>query len=126
RMYRTGDLARWNADGSLEFAGRRDGQVKIRGLRIELGEIETVLCRHPHVAQATVVGGEDGRGLVGYVVRRPGRSVDPGELREHVAAHLPGYMVPTSIVALAVMPLTPSGKVDRAALPAPEPAAAAG
>ncbi|MFI0423549.1 amino acid adenylation domain-containing protein [Spongiactinospora sp. 9N601] len=114
RMYRTGDLARWRSDGTLDFLGRTDHQVKLRGFRIELGEIETVLAAHPAVRRAAVVVRE--RQLVAYVVRGGDEPAD--ELREHAARKLPPYMVPV-IVVLDALPLTPNGKLDRAALPAP-------
>ena len=120
RIYRTGDLARWRPDGSLEYLGRLDSQVKIRGLRIELGEIEAVLGRHPHVREAVVVvRGEDAaRRLVACVVARPGAVVRADELREHVRRAVPVYMVPAAFVALNALPLTANGKVDRRALAA--------
>nr|WP_257814069.1 non-ribosomal peptide synthetase [Burkholderia glumae] len=122
RLYRTGDLARWRADGVLDYLGRVDHQVKIRGLRIELGEIESALTALAAVREAVVVA-RDGR-LVGYVTGEAGEGLDPGRLRAALAARLPDYMVPWRIVVLAALPLNPNGKVDRRALPAPEPAAA--
>ncbi|MER7849869.1 amino acid adenylation domain-containing protein [Kitasatospora sp. NPDC096077] len=127
RMYRTGDLVRWNADGVLEYLGRADDQVKVRGFRIELGEIESALAAHPAVAQAVVVardGRAGGKQLVGYVVAVPGAQAPAtAELRALLARSLPDYMVPTAVVALDTLPVTSSGKVDRAALPAPDPSA---
>ncbi|MGW2962974.1 non-ribosomal peptide synthetase [Streptomyces sp. NPDC001220] len=124
RLYRTGDLGRRRPDGTLEFIGREDTQVKIRGHRIELGEIEAVLQRHPAVARAAVItAGEDmARRIVGYVSWRD-EPDEPG-LRGFLRERLPQYMVPSVLVGLERMPLTPNGKVDRKQLP--EPAAEAG
>ncbi len=122
RLYRTGDLARWRPDGVLEFLGRRDHQVKIRGFRVELGEIEAALADHPEVAQAVVVVREVAAGdqrLAAYVVPVEGSRPVADALREHLAARLPAPMVPGPIVFLHHLPLTSTGKVDRAALPAP-------
>ncbi|TLQ42863.1 non-ribosomal peptide synthetase [Streptomyces marianii] len=121
RMYRSGDVARWRADGSLEYLGRADDQVKVRGFRIELGEIETALGRHPDVRDAVVAVHRDEAGrarLVGYLVTD--HDLTTGELRSHLAGTLPDYMVPALFVSLEGLPLTPSGKVDRRALPEPE------
>ena len=119
RLYRTGDQVRWTEDGELEFVGRVDGQVKIRGLRIETGEIEAAMRAHPDVRDAVVVAlrSEVGHFLVGYLLPRDGAEPDLGPW---LAERLPGYMVPAEFVALERFPLNANGKVDRAALPDPE------
>ncbi|TDC38949.1 amino acid adenylation domain-containing protein [Micromonospora sp. 15K316] len=116
RMYRTGDLARWRPDGTLEYLGRRDNQVKIRGMRIELGEIESALLARPDVREAAVVVRADSGEpeLVGYLVG----TADPATLAADLARELPAHLVPTAFVAVAALPLTPNGKLDVAALPA--------
>jgi amino acid adenylation domain-containing protein len=122
RMYRTGDLVRRRPDGALEFLGRLDNQIKLRGFRIELGEIESVLAGYPGVAQAVVSVREDVAGekrLIGYVVAKDSVLGAP-ELREHLLKSLPAYMAPAAYVTLEAFPMTPNGKVDRAALPAPD------
>ncbi|NEC10267.1 non-ribosomal peptide synthetase [Streptomyces sp. SID7909] len=130
RMYRTGDLVRWTPDGRLLYVSRVDDQVKLRGFRIELGEIEAALGSHPGVAAACVTVREDRPGdrrLVAYTVAADGETA-PGwaELRVHLAATLPEHMVPAAHVRLDAFPVTPNGKTDRRALPAPESPAAAG
>jgi amino acid adenylation domain-containing protein/non-ribosomal peptide synthase protein (TIGR01720 family) len=124
RMYRTGDLARRRPDGVLEFIGRSDDQVQLRGQRIEPAEVEAAISRHPGVGASAVVVREDRPGdprLVGYLVPEPGADApDPVELRAQLALELPERMVPSALVVLERLPLTPNGKVDRAALPAPE------
>jgi acyl-coenzyme A synthetase/AMP-(fatty) acid ligase/acyl carrier protein len=129
RLYRTGDLARFLPAGDLEFQGRVDDQVKIRGFRVELREIEAVLGGHPLVSTAVVTAREDAPGdrrLAAYVVPRNGTPPGVSELRSFAAASLPDYMVPAAFVVLDALPLTPSGKVDRRALPAPDRGRAAG
>ncbi|MEU2037101.1 amino acid adenylation domain-containing protein [Nocardia niwae] len=125
RMYRSGDLARWSrfdGDAGLAYAGRGDQQVQLRGFRIELGEIETALVRCAGVRQAVALVRTDaalGDQLVGYVLPEPGTCPDPAELRDQIATHLTGYMIPAAIVVVDAFPLTPNGKLDRRALPAP-------
>ena len=126
KLYRTGDLARYRADGTLQYLGRLDHQVKLRGFRIELGEIETRLTQHDSVSDARVIIREDTPGeqtLVAYVVAED-TPVDVAQLRAHIQATLPNYMVPQATVELDAIPLTPNGKLDRKALPAPDSSAA--
>ncbi len=122
RIYRTGDLARWRADGMIEFIGRVDLQVKVRGFRVELGEIEAALLQHPVVKQAAVVlhGPEADRRIIAYIATDPGVKPTPGELREFLARKLPAYMVPAAFIALEALPVTSSGKIDRRNLPNPD------
>jgi amino acid adenylation domain-containing protein len=122
RVYRTGDLARYRSDGTIEFLGRVDDQVKVSGFRIELGEIETVMMEHSSVQSAVVVARQDAPGekkLAAYVVFR-GQDGDRNELRTFLQKKLPVYMVPSEFVVLTSLPLSPNGKVDRGALPAPQ------
>ncbi len=122
RIYKTGDVARWLLDGTVEYLGRNDFQVKIRGFRIELGEVEAAMARHPGVKETVVIAREDEPGekrLVAYMTAT-GDAVEVEELRSHMLASVPRYMVPGAFVLLEAMPLTPNGKVDRKALPPPE------
>jgi amino acid adenylation domain-containing protein len=123
RLYRTGDRARWRPDGEIEYLSRADHQVKIRGFRVEPGEIESVLREHPAVREALVVAGEDTgqKSLVAYVVTRrtAAAAATPAELREFLGRSLPEYMIPAAFATLDAFPLTPNGKLDRDALPAP-------
>lgn len=126
RIYWTGDLGRWRNDGNLEFVGRVDDQVKIRGFRIEPGEVAAMLRSHPMVEQAAVLAQEDADGqkrLVGYVVPATGENVDAGEIRRYLAEQLPDFMIPAAIVNLDNLPLGPTGKLDRRALPMPSASA---
>lgn len=126
RMYRTGDLGRWRPDGTIEYLGRNDQQVKVRGFRIELGEIEAQLTRHEGVKEAVVIAAEnapDEKRLVAYVVPAdPSRAPALDELGEHLRAVLPAYMVPNAFVMMERLPLNANGKLDRRALPPPDPA----
>jgi amino acid adenylation domain-containing protein len=125
RLYATGDLTRWRADGRLEYLGRADQQVKLRGFRIELGEIAACIAGHPPVKDVAVVvrqDGEDERRLVAYVVSGAEHAALVDELRARMRATLPEYMVPSAFVFLDALPLSPNGKVDKRALPAPTPA----
>jgi len=123
RLYRTGDRVRWLPDGTLEFLGRMDFQVKVRGFRIELGEVEAALASHPSVRDAVVVAREDTPGdkrLVAYLVARNGDALEPSAVRTFLMERLPDHMLPSATVVLPALPLSPNGKVDRKALPKPE------
>ncbi|NUP26546.1 MAG: amino acid adenylation domain-containing protein, partial [Nocardia sp.] len=122
RMYRTGDMVRWTADRAIQYLGRSDFQVEIRGLRVEPGEIDALLTAHETVLFATTVGHRGSSGsasLVSYVVAAPGRSIDIAILTGYLGGRLPSYMVPSTIMVLDHLPLTPTGKLDRKALPEP-------
>lgn len=125
RLYKSGDLARYLPDGDIEYLGRIDHQVKVRGFRVELGEIETVLGQHPAVRESVVLAKEGPSGdkqLVAYIAPRQGPAPAVSELRGFLKRELPDYMVPAAFVSLDSLPLTPNGKVDRRALPTPDPA----
>ncbi|MEW1601535.1 amino acid adenylation domain-containing protein, partial [Streptomyces sp. NPDC093808] len=126
RMYRTGDLARWAEDGVVEYLGRVDDQVKVGGVRVEPGEAAAALGEQDGVSAAAVVAHENpaggGKRLVGYVVPEPGRTLDGGQVRRRAADSLPEYLVPAEVMVLDALPVTPNGKLDRAALPVPGPA----
>ena len=130
RLYRTGDLVRWLSDGQLEYLGRTDHQVKVRGFRVELGEIETALRRHPDVAQAAVLARTGSAAgvtqLVAYLVPVAEAVPDFAVMRRHLADGLPDYMIPAAFVVLDQLPLTPNGKLDRRRLPEPQGTAEAG
>jgi amino acid adenylation domain-containing protein/non-ribosomal peptide synthase protein (TIGR01720 family) len=128
RVYLTGDLGRWTREAGLEFLGRKDHQLKIRGFRVELGEIEAALASHPAVAEAAVAARETAaaKRLVAYLVPRQGQRCEPAALRRHLTERLPEYMLPGAFVELAEMPRTITGKVDRRALPEPPEAGSGG
>ncbi|PHM36581.1 non-ribosomal peptide synthetase [Xenorhabdus innexi] len=126
RMYKTGDLGRWLPDGNIEYLGRNDFQVKIRGFRIELGEIEARLEQCSGVREAVVIAREDAsqqKQLVAYLLPQPDARLDPAELRQQLTKHLADYMLPSAFVTLDAFPLTPNGKLDQRALPAPDSSA---
>jgi acyl-coenzyme A synthetase/AMP-(fatty) acid ligase/acyl carrier protein len=125
RLYRTGDLGRWQPGGTIEYLGRNDDQIKVRGFRVELGEIEAQLVRHPQVQAAAVVAIEaaGGKRIVAYVTPRNGDHPAVEALSAHLRSSLPEHMVPSAFVSMESLPLTPSGKLDRRALPKPELAA---
>ena len=124
KLYRSGDLGRYLPDGNIEFLGRSDHQVKIRGYRIELGEIETSLTEHSQISEAIVIStekNEANKNLIGYFIAKKGKSPSIDSVRDFLRRKLPEYMIPSAFVSLEAFPLTPSGKVDRDALPAPNP-----
>ncbi|WP_108661736.1 amino acid adenylation domain-containing protein [Acuticoccus kandeliae] len=122
RFYRTGDRGRWRADGEIDYLGRLDSQLKVRGHRVEPGEVEAVLCAHPSVAAAAVILAGEGPAahLLAYCVGQDGAAIDRDGLSAHLARHLPAYMRPARIVTLDALPVSPNGKIDRARLPAPD------
>jgi amino acid adenylation domain-containing protein len=123
RLYKTGDLARYQLDGAIQFLGRIDHQVKIRGMRLELGEVESVLGKHPDVKESVVLTHElipGEKSLVAYIVSKNGAVVSKGEVQTFLRERLPEYMVPAAVVSLNALPLMPNGKVNRSELPAPE------
>ncbi|MFJ5476758.1 AMP-binding protein, partial [Pectobacterium carotovorum] len=120
RLYKTGDLGRWLPDGNIEYLGRNDFQIKVRGFRIEPGEIEARLLQCHGVQEALVIAREDSPGdtrLVAYLIAQPGATLEPADLRQQLSQHLVEYMVPSAFVTLDAFPLTPNGKLDRKALP---------
>ncbi|MDI3384129.1 amino acid adenylation domain-containing protein [Xenophilus aerolatus] len=121
RLYKTGDIGRWRADGEIEYLGRNDHQVKVRGFRVELGDIESALLQHPSVREAAVLAPRDGGGEARLVAYVSGHGAGPSRdvLRQHLQALLPPYMVPGQFVVLDAMPLSPNGKIERRALPTP-------
>ncbi|MDX7988962.1 non-ribosomal peptide synthetase, partial [Xenorhabdus sp. 12] len=126
RMYKTGDLGRWLPDGNIDYLGRNDFQVKVRGFRVELGEIEAQLMRCHGVREAVVIARHDGvdpQRLVAYLRPVDGVKLQPAKLRQQLAQHLADYMLPSAFVVLNTFPQTPNGKLDRQALPAPDSAA---
>ncbi|TGO02729.1 hypothetical protein PN36_20090 [Candidatus Thiomargarita nelsonii] len=116
RLYKTGDIARYLPDGNIEYLGRLDKQIKIRGFRIELGEIETVLAQHPAVQENIVI---NQKRLIAYIVPKPEKTINTIEIRRYLKDKIPDYMIPNTIVQIEAIPLTPNGKIDNAALPAP-------
>ncbi|HET8706319.1 MAG TPA: phosphopantetheine-binding protein, partial [Pseudomonadales bacterium] len=118
RLYKTGDLVRWRKDGSLEYIGRNDFQVKLRGMRIELGEIEAALNKHRLVNDSVVILKKDQ--LIGYILTDQGPTSREIDWRAYLRAYIPDYMIPSHIMALKEWPLNPNGKLDRHALPEPE------
>jgi acyl carrier protein len=123
RIYRTGDMGRLLPDGSIEYSGRKDDQVKIRGIRVEPGEIQSILGRHPAVRECIVAARPGWLGetsLVAYVVARDGQIIDRTVIKQYLRDNLPAYMMPSALVTMDALPLTPTGKIDRRSLPAPD------